>query len=243
MVSPLLPSASLLERPGPQSRLLVLLHGYVGDGPTTWRRQLDDLSGEFTVVAWDAPGAGRSSDPPETFGMAGYADCLAGFIGALGLTDPHIVGLSFGGALAIELCRRHPVIPRSLVLESAYAGWAGSLPAEVTAADIETTSDVEILNPETVLANLNSDGHLAVDITVAQGRGYLPVDRQSSNTIGVIPLDAIFSPVRRVTFQVESTRVEQSTEFDRLLLDIETDGSISARESLASAGSPLRQLV
>jgi hypothetical protein len=56
---------------------LVLLHGYVGDGPTTWRRQLDGLGDDFTVIAWDAPGAGRSSDPPESFGMAGYADCLA----------------------------------------------------------------------------------------------------------------------------------------------------------------------
>src|SRR5699024_7264081 len=78
---------------------LVLLHGYVGDGPATWRRQLDALSDEFTVVAWDAPGAGGSADPPEMLGMAGYADCLAGFVDALGLTAPHIVGLSFGGAL------------------------------------------------------------------------------------------------------------------------------------------------
>ena len=67
---------------------VVLLHGYVGDGPTTWRRQLEALGGEFTLIAWDAPGAGRSSDPPETFGMAGYADCLAGFIAELGLERP-----------------------------------------------------------------------------------------------------------------------------------------------------------
>ena len=59
---------------------LVLLHGYVGDGPTLWRRQLEELADELTVVVWDAPGTGRSADPPETFGMAGYADCLAGFI-------------------------------------------------------------------------------------------------------------------------------------------------------------------
>ena len=71
---------------------LVLLHGYVGDGPTTWRRQLEGLSDAFTVVAWDAPGAGRSSDPPESIGMAGYADCLAGFITALGLGEPHMAG-------------------------------------------------------------------------------------------------------------------------------------------------------
>jgi len=110
---------------------LVLLHGYVGDGPTTWRRQIDGLSDEFTVVAWDAPGAGRSSDPPESLGMAGYADCLAGFIERLGLERPHVAGLSFGGALALELSRRHPAIPRTLTLASAYAGWAGSLSADV----------------------------------------------------------------------------------------------------------------
>ena len=63
------------ERAG-SGPVLVLLHGYVGDGPTTWRRQLDGLADEFTVVAWDAPGAGRSSDPPEGFGLDGYADCL-----------------------------------------------------------------------------------------------------------------------------------------------------------------------
>jgi pimeloyl-ACP methyl ester carboxylesterase len=110
---------------------LVLLHGYVGDGPTTWRRQLEGLCGEFTVVAWDAPGAGRSSDPPESFGMADYADCLAGFVDRLGLERPHVAGLSFGGALAIEFCRRHPAIPRTLTLVSAYAVWGGSLPADV----------------------------------------------------------------------------------------------------------------
>jgi pimeloyl-ACP methyl ester carboxylesterase len=110
---------------------LVLLHGYVGDGPTTWRRQLDGLCDEFTVIAWDAPGVGGSTDPPESFGMAGYADCLAGFVDALHVERPHVVGLSFGGALALGLFGRHPRIPRTLVLASAYAGWAGSLPADV----------------------------------------------------------------------------------------------------------------
>jgi pimeloyl-ACP methyl ester carboxylesterase len=109
---------------------LVLLHGFVGDS-RDWRRQLDGLSDEFTVVAWDAPGCGRSSDPPETFRLPDYADCLAAFVGALGLGRPHVLGLSFGGALALELYRRHPTIPMTLVLASAYAGWAGSLPAEV----------------------------------------------------------------------------------------------------------------
>jgi DNA-directed RNA polymerase subunit alpha len=117
-------------------------------------------------------------------------------------------------------------------------------PADATAADLQTTSDVEILNKDLHIATLNGKGRLAVDVTVSKGRGYVSADRnKTSNTIGVIPVDSIFSPVRRVTFQVEPTRVEQSTEFDRLVLDIETDGSISAREALASAGATLRTLV
>jgi DNA-directed RNA polymerase subunit alpha len=117
-------------------------------------------------------------------------------------------------------------------------------PAEVTAANIETTSDVEILNGELHIATLNDKGRLAIDITVERGRGYVSAERnKSGQTIGVIPVDSIFSPVRRVTFDVEPTRVEQATNFDRLKLDIETDGSISPREALASAGATLTSLV
>lgn len=127
---------------------LVLLHGYAGDGLATWRRQLGGLSNEFTVVAWDAPGAGRSSDPPESFGMAGYADCLAGFVERLSLEKPHVAGLSFGGALALELSRRHPEIPRTLILASAYAGWAGSLPAEVAEQRLQQAIVLADLSPD-----------------------------------------------------------------------------------------------
>jgi DNA-directed RNA polymerase subunit alpha len=117
-------------------------------------------------------------------------------------------------------------------------------PAEVTAADIQTTADVEILDPDLHIASVNAKGRLALDITVEQGRGYLSVDRaKRSSTIGVIPVDAIFSPVRRVAFAVEPTRVEQATNYDRLTLDIETDGSITPKEALASAGETLRNLV
>jgi pimeloyl-ACP methyl ester carboxylesterase len=141
---------------------LVLLHGYVGDGPTTWRRQLDELSDEFTVVAWDAPGAGGSTDPPESFGMAGYADCLAGFVDRLGLDRPHVAGLSFGGALALELAHRHPAAPRTLVLASAYAGWGGSLPADVTAQRLQQAFVLAELSPEafvqTLLPTMFSEG-------------------------------------------------------------------------------------
>jgi DNA-directed RNA polymerase subunit alpha len=117
-------------------------------------------------------------------------------------------------------------------------------PAEVTASDIQSTADVEILNADHHIATLNGKGRLAIDITVERGRGYLSADRDKAvNTIGVIPVDAIFSPVRRVTFQVEPTRVEMDTNFDRLVLDIETDGSISPRDALASAGDTLTKLV
>jgi pimeloyl-ACP methyl ester carboxylesterase len=133
---------------------VVLLHGYVGDGSTTWRRQLEAFADEFAVIAWDAPGAGRSSDPAENFGIAGYADCAAGFVTALGLRRPHVAGLSFGGIVALELCRRHPTLPRSLVLASAYAGWAGSLPAEVAAERLRQAIALSELSPEQFVATL-----------------------------------------------------------------------------------------
>jgi DNA-directed RNA polymerase subunit alpha len=117
-------------------------------------------------------------------------------------------------------------------------------PAEVIAGDIQTTADVEILNPDLHLATVNARGRLALDLTVEQGRGYLSAERNKrTSTIGVIPADAIFSPVRRVSFSVEPTRVEQATNYDKLTLVVETDGSITPRDALASAGETLRNLV
>ena len=117
-------------------------------------------------------------------------------------------------------------------------------PGDVTAADIQTTADVEVLNLELHLATVNQRGRLALDLTVEQGRGYLSAERNKrTSTIGVIPVDAIFSPVRRVAFSIEPTRVEQATNYDKLSLEIETDGSISPRDGLASAGETLRNLV
>ena len=117
-------------------------------------------------------------------------------------------------------------------------------PAEVTAGDIQTTADVEILNTGLHLATVNAKGRLAMDLTVEQGRGYLSAERNKrTSTIGVIPVDAIFSPVRRVAFAIEPTRVEQATNYDKLTIEIETDGSISPRDALASAGDTLRSLV
>ena len=117
-------------------------------------------------------------------------------------------------------------------------------PAEVSAGDIQEVSDIQILNKDLHLATLNGKGRLAVDLTIDRGRGYVSADRTNKTTqIGVIPMDSVFSPVRRVAFNIEPTRVEQSTNYDRLVLDIETDGSISPREALASAGDTLRSLV
>lgn len=116
---------------------LVLLHGGMDDS-RSWRWQVDDLSDEFRVLAWDAPGCGHSSEPPESWRMPEYADCLKAWLDAVGIQRPNLLGLSWGSTIALELYRRHPRVPRSLVLASAYAGWAGSLPAEEVAARLES---------------------------------------------------------------------------------------------------------
>jgi pimeloyl-ACP methyl ester carboxylesterase len=115
------------ERAG-EGQPLVLLHGAVSDS-RVWAPQLDALADEFAVVAWDAPGCGRSEDPPGSFRLPEYADSLAGLLAALGLGPAHVVGHSFGGALALELACRHPELVSTLIVVGGYAGWAGSLPA------------------------------------------------------------------------------------------------------------------
>jgi pimeloyl-ACP methyl ester carboxylesterase len=109
--------------------LMVFAHGAAEDG-RVWQRQLAVLADEFTVVAWDEPGAGRSSDVPLGFTLADYADCLAALIESIGLGPAHVAGFSWGGTLVLELYRRHPERVASLILVDTYAGWKGSLPAE-----------------------------------------------------------------------------------------------------------------
>ncbi len=117
-------------------------------------------------------------------------------------------------------------------------------PMDLTAGDLQAPSDVEILNKSQKIATLSAKGKLVFDLTVERGKGYMSSDRDGGRkTIGVIPIDAIFSPIRRVTFEVVPTRVEQSTNYDNLIIDIETDGSITPVDSLASAGATLRSLV
>lgn len=116
-------------------------------------------------------------------------------------------------------------------------------PTEVTAGDIELPAGVEILNPEQHIATLNKKATLSMELRVEQGRGYRAATTAPKEAIGTIPVDALFSPVRRVTYEVEPTRVEQMTNYDRLILDVETDGSMSPRDSLSSAGSTLVELL
>jgi pimeloyl-ACP methyl ester carboxylesterase len=112
---------------------IVLLHGGMEDS-RSWMRQLDGLSDEFTVLAWDAPGCGQTTDVPESWRLPEFADALAAWLHALNVKRPHLLGLSWGSSVALELYRRHSAIPASLILASAYAGWAGSLPPEEVAA-------------------------------------------------------------------------------------------------------------
>jgi DNA-directed RNA polymerase subunit alpha len=115
-------------------------------------------------------------------------------------------------------------------------------PTEVTAKDIELPAGVEILNGDHHIATLNGNATLSMELRVEQGRGYVAAATAPKEAIGTIPIDAIFSPVKRVTYQVEPTRVEQMTNYDRLILDVETDGSIEPSEALSSAGSTLVEL-
>jgi DNA-directed RNA polymerase subunit alpha len=115
----------------------------------------------------------------------------------------------------------------------------------VTAGDIEAPADLEILNPDLVIANLSDKGRLEMTLTIGRGRGYVPAEmnRGPQHTIGVIPIDSIFSPVRRVAYDVEAARVGQRTDYDKLNIDITTDGSIDPREAIAQAAEILiRQL-
>lgn len=116
---------------------LVLLHGFLFDS-RAWRPQLESLSNHFTVIAWDAPGAGQSADPPETFAMGDWAECLAGLLDVAGVGSAHIVGLSWGGMLAQEFYRRQPQRVRSFVLADTYAGWRGSLSDEISEERLAT---------------------------------------------------------------------------------------------------------
>ena len=116
-------------------------------------------------------------------------------------------------------------------------------PGVVTAADIQPPAGVEVHNPDMHIATLNDTGVLEIEMVVERGRGYVPASMSVTNgEIGRIPVDQIYSPVLKVSYKVEATRVEQRTDFDKLIIDVETKNSISARDALASAGKTLVEL-
>src|SRR5207248_10322030 len=117
-------------------------------------------------------------------------------------------------------------------------------PGDVTAGDIQPPAGVSVHNPELKLATLNGKGRLDMELTVERGRGYVTAaqNKQAGAEIGRIPVDSIYSPVLKVTYRVEATRVEQRTDFDRLIIDVETKPSMTPRTALASAGKTLVEL-
>lgn len=126
---------------------LVFVHGAVADG-RMWEPQLGALADEFTAVAWDEPGAGRSSDVPADFGLADYANCLAALIEDLALGPAHVAGLSWGGTVVLELYRHHPGLVGTLILVDTYAGWKGSLPEEEVRARVAGVRQMLAAPPE-----------------------------------------------------------------------------------------------
>lgn len=127
--------------------------------------------------------------------------------------------------------------PQTIYLSAKGAG-------TVTGADLKTPSGVEVVSKNLHIATMSKDGRIEMELTVEQGVGYRSADKnKKSDAIGIIPIDSIFSPVRKVSYQVESTQVGQMTNFDKLILDIETDGSMEPGEALSSSGKTLRELL
>jgi pimeloyl-ACP methyl ester carboxylesterase len=155
---------------------VAFVHGAGEDG-RLWQPQLSALADEFTVVAWDEPGAGRSSDVPADFGLTEYANCLAALIEAVELGPAHVAGISSGGTVVLELYRRHPELAATLILADTYAGWKGSLSEEEVRARVEhvhrmlaapaeefdpTLSDLFVGDPPAEFASLLAD--MAADV-------------------------------------------------------------------------------
>jgi pimeloyl-ACP methyl ester carboxylesterase len=165
---------------------LVLLHGGWSDG-RQWAAQLEGLADGFDVVAWDAPGCGGSDDLPGDPALGDYADALAGLVAALGLERPHLCGLSWGGGLALEACRRHPSLPRSLVLVGAYAGWAGSLPPDEVRARLERVV-AESRRPPREWAEGYLDGFFAGPVPdgVRDAQLRMMLDVRSAGTVAMV---------------------------------------------------------
>jgi DNA-directed RNA polymerase subunit alpha len=133
------------------------------------------------------------------------------------------------------LLKLHVDRPKQLVLQATG-------PTDVLARDIMPDADVEVLNPDLHIATLNKDATLEITMDVQLGRGYVPAERHAQEIVDpqVIPIDAVFSPIRKVSFHVENTRVGQATDYDRLILDVHTNGSLHPEEAVAQAARILQ---
>ncbi len=133
--------------------------------------------------------------------------------------------------------RTEELEPQTLYLSAKGSG-------EVKAGDIKTPAGVEVVNPGLHLATLSASGQLEIELTVERGVGYRTAEKnKAGDVIGVLPIDSMFSPVRKVAYRVESTQVGQMTNFDRLVLDVDTNGSLEPAEAVSSAGKTLRELL
>jgi DNA-directed RNA polymerase subunit alpha len=134
------------------------------------------------------------------------------------------------------LLKLHVDRPKQLVLQATG-------PMDVLARDITPDADVEVLNPDLHIATLNKDATLEITMDVQLGRGYVPAERHAQEIVDpqVIPIDAVFSPIRKVSFHVENTRVGQATDYDRLILDVHTNGSLHPEEAVAQAARILQE--
>ena len=131
--------------------------------------------------------------------------------------------------------KKHSDMPKKLRLKAEG-------PGVIKASQFESNSDIEILDPDLVICTLDKDAKIALEVTVKNGKGYIPAGQQVDEEvpIGMIPIDAIYSPVRRVSYKVENTRVGQRTDFDKLILDIETNGSLTPEDAVALASRILQ---
>ena len=135
---------------------LVLLHGFSHDS-RVWKPQMEGLDHRFSIIACDAPGAGQSAHPPDTFGIGDWTNCINEFLDAIGVQKAHILGLSWGGLLAQEFYRHHAERVHSLILADTYAGWKGSLPEPIPQQRLEACLRDALLPPSEFVAQYLPD--------------------------------------------------------------------------------------
>jgi DNA-directed RNA polymerase subunit alpha len=210
--------------------------------PRITSEQIDDDRGVFTIEPLDK-GFGY------TFGSSLRRVLLSSLSGAA-ITSVRIEGISheFSSIAGVKedvtdivLNLKDLVVKMHTDADSVEAPLVVTGPGDVTAADIDLPAGVEILNPKAPIATLEKKVKLEVYLTIGRGRGYRPAEenKDDEQPIGVIPIDSIFSPIRRVSYTVEAARIGQRTDFDRLTLELDTDGSIEPSTALREASEIL----